>query len=108
MDHAGKTPHILVISREPALAEMTRKAAEGSMAVSGAETEAEGRNRIRELRPDIIILGPLDLPESVLRLYGELREGWRSTCFGSKHLGPLVAVKKRAALPCRLEAVIEF
>jgi methylenetetrahydrofolate reductase (NADPH) len=78
MDQTNQTQNILVISREPALADMTRKAAEGSMAVSSADTEAEGRNKIREFRPDIIILGPLDLPETVLRLYGELREGWIS------------------------------
>ena len=38
----------------------------------------------------------------------EYREGWRSTCFGSRQLGPVAVVEKRTALPCRLEAVIEF
>ena len=36
------------------------------------------------------------------------REAWRSNCFGSKHLGPVIVVEKQTALPCRLKAVIEF
>lgn len=39
---------------------------------------------------------------------GVQREAWRSSGFGSKHLGPTVAVEKRTVLPCRLESVIEF
>lgn len=39
---------------------------------------------------------------------GVQREAWRSSGFGSKHLGPMVAVEKRTALPCRLTAAFEF
>ena len=39
---------------------------------------------------------------------GVQREAWRSTGYGSKHLGPLVVVEKRTALPCRLAAALEF
>ena len=39
---------------------------------------------------------------------GVVREDWRSTGFGNKHLGPVVVVEKLTALPCRLEAVIEL
>ena len=39
---------------------------------------------------------------------GVQREAWRSSGFGNKHLGPVVVVEKRTALPCRLTAAIEF
>jgi hypothetical protein len=39
---------------------------------------------------------------------GVQREAWRSSGFGSKHLGPVVAVEKRTVLPCRLTATLEF
>ena len=39
---------------------------------------------------------------------GVVREAWRSDCFGSKQLGPVVVVEKRTELPCRLEASIQF
>lgn len=35
-------------------------------------------------------------------------EAWRSTGYCSKHLGPMVAVEKRTALPCHLTAALEF
>jgi len=39
---------------------------------------------------------------------GVQHEAWRSGGFGSKHLGPMVAVEKRTALPCHLVAEVEF
>jgi hypothetical protein len=39
---------------------------------------------------------------------GVQREAWRSSCFAGKHLGPVVTVEKRTALPCRLSAILEF
>jgi uncharacterized heparinase superfamily protein len=39
---------------------------------------------------------------------GVLREAWRSTGFGNKHLGPVVVVEKTTALPCQLQTVIEL
>jgi hypothetical protein len=39
---------------------------------------------------------------------GIQREAWRSTCFGSKYLGPVVVAEKRGVLPCQLVTVIEF
>jgi hypothetical protein len=39
---------------------------------------------------------------------GIQREAWRSSCFGNKHLGPVVVVEKRTSLPCRLTAGLEF
>jgi len=38
----------------------------------------------------------------------ELGEGWRSSAFGEKHLGPVLTVRKRTALPCRLAAAIHL
>jgi methylenetetrahydrofolate reductase (NADPH) len=78
MKPADQTRNLLVISHEPELADQTRRAAGGTMPVAYAATADEGFNRIKELRPDIIILGPLNSPVEVLRLYRELREGWIS------------------------------
>jgi methylenetetrahydrofolate reductase (NADPH) len=78
MNPVNQTKSILVISRKPELAEITGKAAAGTMSVAYAETGTEGLDKIRELRPDIILLGPSSSPEAVLKLYGQLREGWIS------------------------------
>src|SRR5512136_2359966 len=78
MKPANRIRHILVISQSPALAETTRKAAEESITVDYAASEAEGLNRLREIRPDIIVLGRLDPQAAVLALYRELRDGWIS------------------------------
>ena len=39
---------------------------------------------------------------------GVQRESWRSSGFGSKHLGPMIVVEKRVTLPFRLTASLEF
>ena len=78
MKSENRTRHILVISQSPELAELAHKAAEGALAIDYAATEADGRNKLSQLRPDIIILGRLDSPGAVLDLYRELREGWIS------------------------------
>jgi heparinase II/III-like protein len=39
---------------------------------------------------------------------GELGEAWRSGAFGEKHLGPVLTVRKRTALPCRMNATIQL
>jgi len=78
MKTANQTRNILVISNEPDLAAITVKAAEGAAAVACASGETEGLAKARELRPDVIVLGPMQSPELVPRLYRELREGWIS------------------------------
>jgi methylenetetrahydrofolate reductase (NADPH) len=78
METTNRTRNILVISHNPELATITRTAAGESVSVSYAVSESEGLNKIRELRPDIIILGPLYAPEAVSKLYTDLREGWIS------------------------------
>jgi methylenetetrahydrofolate reductase (NADPH) len=78
METANRTRNILVISHNPVLATITRTAAGESISVTCAVSESEGLNKIRELRPDIIILGPLYAPEAVSKLYADLRQGWIS------------------------------
>jgi methylenetetrahydrofolate reductase (NADPH) len=78
METAKRTPNILVIAQNPELAEIARKATGESAAVVCAVNEIEGMKVIRELRPDIILLGPFGTRESVQRLYREIREGWIS------------------------------
>jgi methylenetetrahydrofolate reductase (NADPH) len=78
METSNRTRNILVISQDMELAEITRKAAGESTAVASAVSDAEGRNMIRELRPDIIILGPLNSRDAVQKLFVEIREGWIS------------------------------
>jgi hypothetical protein len=52
-------------------------------------------------------LGSLDArPRLVLPEGGELVESWRSNVFGEKHASPMVRVRRRCALPVRLEARI--
>jgi methylenetetrahydrofolate reductase (NADPH) len=73
-----KTKQILVISRDAALVELVRKAAEDNVTVDSAVDAAAGMNRLAETRPDVIVLGPLDAARSLLGLYRDLREGWIS------------------------------
>ena len=52
-------------------------------------------------------LGSLDARARLLLPEGdELVESWRSTVFGEKHSAPMVRVRRRCALPVRLEAKI--
>ncbi len=78
MKTASPQKKLLVISRNPNLAEIARKAAGEAVNVDYASSEAEGLDKIRGGRPDIIIIGDLDTPQSVQKLYGDLREGWIS------------------------------
>jgi len=88
MKTANQTRNILVISNEPVLAAIIVKATEGAAAVTCASSEAEGLAKARELRPDVIVMGPMDSPELVPRLYRELREGWIS------HHASLLAIER--------------
>jgi methylenetetrahydrofolate reductase (NADPH) len=91
MKSANQKRRVLVISESRELKERAEKAAGQMAEMSFAPNEAEGLGLIRELRPDIIILGPLGSPEEVWRLYAEIRGGWIS-----HHASPLV-VEMRAA-----------
>jgi methylenetetrahydrofolate reductase (NADPH) len=70
--------NILVISQNLKLAELAREAAEGTITVDYAVSESEGIGKLRESRPDMIILGDLDPPGAVSKLYRDLRDGWIS------------------------------
>jgi methylenetetrahydrofolate reductase (NADPH) len=78
MKFSDQPKNILVISQTPHMEAIVRNAAEGILAVTGAGSDAGGLNKIRELRPEIIILGPLSSSEMVPRVYTQLREGWIS------------------------------
>ena len=60
------------------MVELVRKAADETIIVDSAASEAEALLKLTEIRPDIIIIGRLDSRESVLGLYRKLREGWIS------------------------------
>ncbi len=97
MKSANRTRNILVISRNPELAELTRAAAEDSIAVDYAANRDEGFGKLREIRPDIIIIGELDSPAAVARLYQDLREGWIS-----HHASLLIVERNAAENTCRI------
>jgi methylenetetrahydrofolate reductase (NADPH) len=78
MKSANQKRTILVISRDQELATIAGKAAGPMAEVTFAGDRAEGLGKIRELRPEIVILGPLISPEEVWRLCTEIREGWIS------------------------------
>ncbi len=69
---------ILVISKTPELAEITRQATGGSIEVNYAVNESEGLDKIRETHPDIVILGLLGTQDKLIEYYRQLREGWIS------------------------------
>ena len=68
--------HIFVFSRSADLVELIRKAADETIIVDSAASEAAGLLKLTEIRPDIIIIGRLDSRESAL--YRKLRDGWIS------------------------------
>ena len=78
MKPVNRTRHIFVISHSADLVELIRKAADETIIVDSAASEAEGLLKLTEIRPDIIIIGRLDSRESVLALYRKLRDGWIS------------------------------
>ena len=78
MKSSNQTNSVLIISRNPGLAEMAREAAAGTIAIDYAVNESEGLHKLSESRPGIIILGDLDPPESAAKLFRVLKEGWIS------------------------------
>ena len=78
MKSADRARSILVISQNAELVTLVRKATGEAVIIHSAASEAEGRQRLADIRPDVIIIGNLDSRESVLKLYKNLREGWIS------------------------------
>ncbi len=72
------TKRILAIGRDAELPEAVRKAAGVAVSVDWAADEAEGRKKLTEIRPDLIVLGRLSSPQDVPAFYRELLEGWIS------------------------------
>ena len=64
MKHVNRTRHIFVLSHSADLVELIRKAADETIIVDSAASEAEGLLKLTEIRPDIIIIGRLDSRES--------------------------------------------
>ncbi len=78
MKPVSQIRNILIISHTPKLREITQKAVKETVAIEYAANETEGLKKLRESRPDIIILGELHPPGTVARLYRDLRDGWIS------------------------------
>ena len=69
---------ILVITQDPELTEIVRNSIGENAALDHAAGEIEGFSKIREIRPDIIVLGSLDSPDAVFRMVRNLGKGWIS------------------------------
>ena len=78
MEPAKRARNILVISRDPNLAEITVRAVDADVQVRSASDSSEGLNIIQDMRPEIVILGSLESREAVVKLYRNLQEGWIS------------------------------
>jgi methylenetetrahydrofolate reductase (NADPH) len=78
MNTPNQKRNILVIGGKPDLAETTRKAAPAGAVVHVAADAVEGFDRIREMRPDIIILGEQASRGALVQLFRSLRDGWIS------------------------------
>jgi methylenetetrahydrofolate reductase (NADPH) len=78
MKSAIQSRRILVISRDPELAVLVRKAAGSLIVIDYAADGTEGLGNLKTIRPDIIVLGRLDSPAATAALWRKLQEGWIS------------------------------
>jgi methylenetetrahydrofolate reductase (NADPH) len=78
MEFATQPRRILVISPDKDLADLVRHAAGHSVILDHAAMEAEGLDKLKEIRPDLIILGRFGSPEAMPALYRKLQKGWIS------------------------------
>jgi methylenetetrahydrofolate reductase (NADPH) len=78
MNTSTATITVLIIAKHPGLAELTRNTVEATISIDYINSETEGLARLRESRPEIIIIGELDSREAAYKLYRTLREGWIS------------------------------
>jgi methylenetetrahydrofolate reductase (NADPH) len=78
MNKNPRKQSILVISNNAELANITRQTVEEAVEVDYASDQTQGLNKIREKRPDVVIIGDLEPADTVLKFYRELREGWIS------------------------------
>jgi methylenetetrahydrofolate reductase (NADPH) len=78
MESTNQSRNLLVISHNPKIVEAVRKAVDETIRVEFAVSEAEGLNKLRASHPDIIVLGEIDPPGAVIKLYRNLHDGWIS------------------------------
>jgi methylenetetrahydrofolate reductase (NADPH) len=81
MESPARSKRIIIISRNPELLQICRKAAEADperTVIDFAAAEAEGLQRLNEIRPDVVILGDTEPPGTLIDLYRDLQEGWIS------------------------------
>ncbi len=78
MDSSEQTRNIVVIGRDPNLADLVHNAVDPGVEVHGAAGESEGWDIVQEIRPEIIVLGEMGSTEAVLKLYRDLQKGWIS------------------------------
>lgn len=88
---------ILVISRTPGLAAITREAVQNAVEVDYASNRSAALEKVRTGRPEIVILGQPEPPDTAAGLYRELREGWIS-----RHSSLLVIEQNAAGDSCRI------
>lgn len=77
MTQTTRRRKILVISQTRDLADISAKAMEGSVDVEYAADRTEALQKVRALRPDMVILGRLDATDITI-LCRDLRAGWIS------------------------------
>jgi methylenetetrahydrofolate reductase (NADPH) len=95
-----RSKRIIVISLYPELLRMCRKAAEADperTVIDFAAVESEGLQRLREIRPDVIILGDVYPPGTLSNLYRDLQEGWIS-----HHASLLLVEQNTSDNTCRI------
>jgi len=83
--------HILAITKDAKLIEIVRQVVDENISVNQAADKDEGFTRIRDIRPDLIILGPLDIRGEAFSLYRALKKDWIA------HHASLLIVEQRIA-----------
>ncbi|MCR4394653.1 MAG: hypothetical protein NUV31_09820, partial [Dehalococcoidales bacterium] len=69
---------ILVITSDPVLISISNKINAGNMLIDFAVNPQEARQKIRNIHPDVILLGNSGSSELTFKYYNELRSGWIS------------------------------
>lgn len=71
-------PNILVVSKTPDLADITRKAVGEAVDIEYVSSEIEALSQVRQKHPEIVILGYLEPEGEVYKFCQRLRDGWIS------------------------------
>jgi methylenetetrahydrofolate reductase (NADPH) len=97
INHPTPGKYILVVSKNPELAETTRRAVEGRYPIDYAPDTGAARRYLEEKHPDVVVIGYLDSPQTALRFYQQLREGWIS-----RHASLIMVELDRDVDTCRI------